>query len=308
MSWLTYTSVRWLGQSISHCSRSSTFSCNGFVCCPPTLKDIWLTRAKVSSKLRLSPSGIAVTSLLLGQSAFFASGHSNSFASFDLTNGFNGIETSRAVAVAIQALLSNYFGPVWWSLSSLRLLVAWTEGRSVPTSSSSNTSTFFDNIGRADPGPTNRKPDYSNGSAHGVVEEDFDDEEHGKHSIDSHTETPHGAPQGVGLNTEANGHLSSFQTYDVASAKLSTDRLQGDVSTTQVRHARNGFVEHLILQTMFTATTSLWVVLVCIWKRNDPSIWTVLTPKCLNTILWAVFQQLMVNSILCTTVWLVVVT
>ena len=77
----------------------------------------------------LHPSDIAVTSLLLGQSAFYASGHSNSFASFDLTNGFNGIETSRAVAVALQALLSNYFGPVWWSLSSLRMLLAWQEAR-----------------------------------------------------------------------------------------------------------------------------------------------------------------------------------
>lgn len=248
-----------------------------------------------------------MTSLLLGQSAFFASGHSNSFASFDLTNGFNGIETSRAVAVAIQALLSNYFGPVWWSLSSLRLLIAWTEGRNTPTDGSSNTSNSFGDIVKANPGPTNRKPDYPNGSVHDVVEGDFDDEAHGSHPIDSHTETPHSALEGVGSNTETNGHLSSFQTDSVASAKLSTNELQGNVSTTQVRHVRNGFVEHLILQTVFTATTSLVVVLACIWKRNNPSIWTVLTPKCLNTILWAVFQQLMVNSMLCTTVWLLVV-
>ncbi|KAF2027683.1 hypothetical protein EK21DRAFT_114619 [Setomelanomma holmii] len=263
----------------------------------------WLS----SSKVGLNPSDVAMTSLLLGQSAFFASGHSNSFASFDLTNGFNGIETSRAVAVAIQALLSNYFGPVWWSLSSLRLLLAWSESRNVLSDSLSETFLTVSDAVKAGSAASDSKADNCNGHANGVVKEILDDKAHGSHLVKSHTNKLYSVLNGVDTNIKVDGNIRISQGDNKASAQQSKNRLQVNASTTQVYHARNGFTEHLIFQTFYTASTSLAVVLACIWKRNDPSIWTVLTPKCLNIILWAVFQQLMVNSMLCTATWLFVV-
>jgi hypothetical protein len=258
----------------------------------------------------MNPADIAVTTLLLGQSAFFASGHSNSFASFDLTNGFNGIESSRAVAVALQALLSNYFGPVWWSLSSLRLLLAWRENRIVTSKVSS----------------TAQAPQPK--AAGGIFLEDRseqqldshvsrDNEDHAKDVVSNGQVVGNGQMNGHANgrnNGHLNGHVKEQVGSDIKGGQIKTMLPASDdlnrhksAKSTSLAYRRNAFAEHLTLQTFYTASTSLAVLLACIWKRNDPSIWTVLTPKCLNIILWAVFQQLMVNGMFCTVIWLFVV-
>nr|QSQ85905.1 GPI-ethanolamine phosphate transferase [Preussia typharum] len=223
----------------------------------------------LSSVADTSPSEIAVTVLLLGQSAFYASGHSNSFSSFDLTNGFNGIETSRAVAVALQALLSNYFGPVWWSLASLRLLLAWSEARVISA-----------------PEQSKMRPEITVSSPKGQ------EQTNGTSEIER------------GRKLHANGRTDRRATSPRFDQKKLGESPKVNNSST---HGRSPVFEHLTLQTLHTAFTSLAVILVCVWRRNDPTIWTVLTPKCLNIILWACFQQLMVNLILSTAIWVFVV-
>ncbi|KAI1381950.1 alkaline phosphatase-like protein [Hypoxylon crocopeplum] len=86
----------------------------------------------LSPMTRLSISEIAVTALILGQSSFYASGRNNSVASIDLMNGFNGVAESNIVAVFVQTLMSNWLGPIWWSLASLRMLLTWLETQNVP--------------------------------------------------------------------------------------------------------------------------------------------------------------------------------
>ena len=75
-----------------------------------------------------------MTSLLLGQSSFYASGRDNSVASIDLMNGFNGVGETNIVAVFLQTLISNWLGPIWWSLASLRMLLSWLEALETPKS------------------------------------------------------------------------------------------------------------------------------------------------------------------------------
>lgn len=219
----------------------------------------------------MNPSDIAVTTLLLGQSAFYASGHSNSFASFDLTNGFNGIKSSRAVAVALQALLSNFFGPVWWSLASLRMLLACLEGQNVVSAAQSKKGAVGTRHGAN--GMTNE-----NGTSYANDDSQWDTRsQSGKigNIMDSRTD------EGI--------------MHDLVN------------STGSLAHPRRSFFEHLTLQTFYTASTSLAVTLACIWRRNDPTIWTVLTPKCLNILLWTHFQQVLINFVLCTGIWVFVV-
>ena len=43
-------------------------------------------------------------------------------------NGFNGVGETNIVAVFLQTLISNWLGPIWWSLASLRMLLSWSEG------------------------------------------------------------------------------------------------------------------------------------------------------------------------------------
>ncbi|KAI1800132.1 alkaline-phosphatase-like protein [Daldinia bambusicola] len=80
----------------------------------------------------LSPTETATTVVLLGQSAFYSMGRNNTIASLDLLNGFNGLGESSIVGVVLQSFLSNWIGPVWWSLAGLRLLTSWAEGGRSP--------------------------------------------------------------------------------------------------------------------------------------------------------------------------------
>ncbi|OJZ83513.1 hypothetical protein ASPFODRAFT_141130 [Aspergillus luchuensis CBS 106.47] len=84
----------------------------------------WLLSA--SSKVQTNVSTVSLTTLLLTQSAFFSGGRSNSLASLDMMNGYNGISHTdsmlNVILVSLQTILSNWLGPVWWSLAGLRLL------------------------------------------------------------------------------------------------------------------------------------------------------------------------------------------
>ncbi|KAI3317931.1 alkaline-phosphatase-like protein [Xylariaceae sp. AK1471] len=87
---------------------------------------------EVLLKMGLSPAETATTVVFLGQSAFYSMGRDNTIASLDLLNGFNGFDGSSVVGIVVQSFLSNWIGPVWWSLAGLRLLTSWHEGRHSP--------------------------------------------------------------------------------------------------------------------------------------------------------------------------------
>lgn len=73
--------------------------------------------------LNLSPIQITISTLLLGQSSFFALGNSNAISSIDLSNAYNGISGFNVVGVGILTFLGNWAGPVWWSITAIKMLV-----------------------------------------------------------------------------------------------------------------------------------------------------------------------------------------
>lgn len=77
-------------------------------------------------QLYLTPIQITISTLLLGQSSFFALGNSNAISSIDLSNAYNGISGFNVVGVGILTFLSNWAGPVWWSITAIKLLVETT--------------------------------------------------------------------------------------------------------------------------------------------------------------------------------------
>ena len=56
------------------------------------------------------------------QTSFFALGNSNSISSIDLSNSYNGISGYNVLAVGLLVFLSNWAGPVYWSLAGILLL------------------------------------------------------------------------------------------------------------------------------------------------------------------------------------------
>ncbi|KAF2183579.1 hypothetical protein K469DRAFT_690031 [Zopfia rhizophila CBS 207.26] len=93
---------------------------------------------------------------------------------------------------------------------------------------------------------------------------------------------------------DANGHAGNIG--NIMDSRTDEETINDNANKTgSLAHGGRSFFQHLTLQTFYTASTSLAVMLACIWPRNDPTIWTVLAPKCLNILLWACFQQLLFN-------------
>ncbi|KAF2263833.1 GPI ethanolamine phosphate transferas-like protein 2 [Lojkania enalia] len=72
--------------------------------------------------LNLTPLAITLTTLLLTQSAFFILGNSNAISSIDLSNSYNGVSGFNITVVGTLVFLSNWAGPVYWSLAGITLL------------------------------------------------------------------------------------------------------------------------------------------------------------------------------------------
>ena len=219
--------------------------------------------------MELPPSEIAVTTLLLVQSSFFASGRNNSFASFDMMNGYNGIthtdDDFHMLAVSLQTVLSNWLGPVWWSLAGLRMLLAWLE---VQEQHHTTPKASFSTISLLNNVASNGTPDSTG------------------------TKTPIKAKA---AEPNANGH--HFQNREPDST----------IEKAPAPQAGRPYFEHLIFQSLFTASSSLAVMLACIWMRNDPALWKILAPKYVNVALWATFHHIIINGILCTGLWCLIV-
>ncbi|KAI1773057.1 alkaline-phosphatase-like protein [Hypoxylon cercidicola] len=198
---------------------------------------------------KLSPSEISLTSLVLAQSSFYAVGGSNSVASLDITNGFNGIQGYNVTAVFLQTVLSNWVGPVWWTLGGLRLLLAWLENQSTLDS--------------------HQTTGYQDGSV----------ATNGK------------AQQNGGTNGQSTAPLNG---NDVTHRNTTPAKCKTRAAPTLARSGEV-FFEYLTFHTFYTASSSLAVMLACVWLRDDPSLWTVLAPKYVYVGLWTVFQQLLIN-------------
>ncbi|XPS76453.1 major facilitator super transporter protein [Ascochyta lentis] len=90
------------------------------------------------SLLNLSPTQATLTSLLLSQTSFFALGLNNSISSVDLSNAYNGVSGYNVLGVGLLVFLSNWAGPVYWSIAGVLLLRPNNEARSTHRNNDKN--------------------------------------------------------------------------------------------------------------------------------------------------------------------------
>lgn len=64
---------------------------------------------------------ITILAILVQYATFFAFGGTNSIATVDLSNAYNGISGYNVVAVGILTFISNWTGPIWWSFAVSQL-------------------------------------------------------------------------------------------------------------------------------------------------------------------------------------------
>ncbi|KLJ08907.1 hypothetical protein EMPG_15670 [Blastomyces silverae] len=76
------------------------------------------------SSMKLSGDEITITSLIMQYATFFAMGGSNSIASVDLSNAYNGISDYNVVFVGVLTFVGNWAGPIWWVFSTNSLFIS----------------------------------------------------------------------------------------------------------------------------------------------------------------------------------------
>ena len=94
---------------------------------------IFYIQMRLLESIHLSVMEISTTSLLCQFASFFALGGTNAISSVDLSNAYNGVSGYNVLAVGILTFISNWAGPIWWSVATCRLLVGSHMSRSVPS-------------------------------------------------------------------------------------------------------------------------------------------------------------------------------
>jgi ethanolaminephosphotransferase len=84
---------------------------------------IFINQEFILSSIRFTHTQITISTLLLGYTSFFALGNSNAISSIDLSNAYNGVSGYNVLAVGVLVFASNWAGPIWWSLTAIKMLV-----------------------------------------------------------------------------------------------------------------------------------------------------------------------------------------
>lgn len=66
---------------------------------------------------------LTIFNLLISNLTFFSMGGTNSLATVDLSNSYNGVESYEIEKVSLLTFISNFTGPIFWSLSTLNILL-----------------------------------------------------------------------------------------------------------------------------------------------------------------------------------------
>lgn len=83
----------------------------------------YLLKSFASNKVnrRDAAALLVVFILILQHATFFAFGSSNSLASVDLSNAYNGVESYNIFFVGVLTFVSNWIGPLYWSMAGLAM-------------------------------------------------------------------------------------------------------------------------------------------------------------------------------------------
>lgn len=88
----------------------------------------------------LTTTQAILSTILFSHVSFFALGNSNAISSIDLSNGYNGVSGYDVAAVGLLVFISNWAGPIWWSVAGIKLLAERFKGQELNHSKSNGNS------------------------------------------------------------------------------------------------------------------------------------------------------------------------
>ncbi|OAP61313.1 hypothetical protein AYL99_03514 [Fonsecaea erecta] len=88
---------------------------------------------------------ITVLGLLFQYASFFTFGSTNSIATIDLSNAYNGVSGYNVAAVGMLTFISNWVGPIWWAFAICQLFstVQLTGGDAAAGTAARSSSSFL---------------------------------------------------------------------------------------------------------------------------------------------------------------------
>jgi ethanolaminephosphotransferase len=221
-----------------------------------------------------SHADIATLSILFQHVAFFALGGSNSIASVDLSNAYNGVSGYNVIVVGVLTFVGNWAGPVWWASATHLLLLQKL---------------------RADC------------ASSAVVAEDADQNS----AVASGAQLRRGREQLTRALTktkvreedgkeEQDGNEKGKRTAREENEKRRVDErssARSIATATTVTVVVDAITRQVALHSAFTCVSLVFVMAACTALRAHLFIWSVFSPKYLYAIAWSVGQHLLVNVV-----------
>ncbi|KAH8431218.1 mannose-ethanolamine phosphotransferase LAS21 [Aspergillus melleus] len=87
---------------------------------------IFRIQLKILASVELPPIELAIMSILMQYTTYFAFGGSNAISSVDLSNAYNGVGSYSVVFVGVLTFIGNWAGPIWWTSASWLLRMGQT--------------------------------------------------------------------------------------------------------------------------------------------------------------------------------------
>ncbi len=224
-----------------------------------------------------SHADIATLSILFQHVAFFALGGSNSIASVDLSNAYNGVSGYNVVVVGVLTFIGNWAGPVWWASATHLLLLQKLRADCASSASSAVVTEDADQdsavASAAQPRRGREQPTSALTKTRWVGEE-WNEGQHGK-------EKEKGDGKEGDEKRSAEEGPGTHRSTTVTTATLIVSAITHQVA----------------LHSAFTCVSLVFVMAACTALRAHLFIWSVFSPKYLYAIAWSVGQHLLVNVV-----------
>ena len=83
---------------------------------------VFKLQSRLIYDIQTSNRSVTLITLIMAHVSFFAMGETNSISSIDLANAYNGVMSYSVVAVGFLLFISNWAGPIYWSVTGLHLI------------------------------------------------------------------------------------------------------------------------------------------------------------------------------------------
>ncbi|KAG0310596.1 major facilitator super transporter protein [Dissophora globulifera] len=230
------------------------------------------------------------TLLLWTLSSFFLFGNSNSIASIDISNAYVGIQAYDIALTGVLTFVSNWAGPIWWSLAAvvvmrwdLEMELGWAK-QAAEARREEEEQRSWRGIGgwkREDKGTWNRKTKQKMRLY--------------KRAMDKRKETVEdGADSASPKVEEQDDAVDVNMDVDVDEAVDKDDAppcILQDAEGFKRHLAWTRMAEHLVVSSLFFGITMYALSIAAIVLRHHLFIWTVFSPKVLYQLAWTVLFQ-----------------